>query len=163
MEKVQKTLQFHDEVAKLVQAYADKKGTTFQRVVQAAVLQFFFGSTEGPDQAWLSAFVELEKGEGDPPLDLANLPIKVWSDFADELQIKLDTYLERSPKKKNSDWAKACEGWITNARTTAGVWRTGIEIRGGGLDALIRRAISDIEEQSRFQRGLVCNLPDDDD
>jgi len=162
MAKVQKTLTFHDDVARLIQAYADKKGTTFQRVIQAATLQFFFSRTAGPDQDWLTAFVELEKGAGDPPLDLARLPLRVYEDQAHRLELKLaalrQKYAKMQPKteehEKYRDRAvESFEKAIAWAHSEAGVWRTDITLYGGGVDGAIQRAItSEVEQDAFFKR-----------
>ncbi len=163
MAKVAKTLQFHDQVARLVQAYADKKGTNFQRVIQAAALQFFFSRTEGPDQDWLSAFVELEKGVGDPPLDLARLPMKVWEDKTRRLELKLTAIERRNAENKpkteeHARYGEATVKYFENAilrnRSEAGVWRTGIEDYGGGVDGAIERAIASPDELDAFVNRL---------
>jgi len=160
--KIQKTLTFHDEVARLIQAYADKKGTTFQRVIQAAALQFFFSRTGGPDQDWLTAFVELEKAVGDPPLDLARLPMKVYEDQARRLEYKFaalkQKYATKKPKsdehpKYRDEAVKSFEKAIAWAHSEAGVWRTGIDFYGGGVDGAIERAIaSDVEQDVLLHR-----------
>jgi len=160
--KIQKTLTFHDEVARLIQAYADKKGTTFQRVIQSAALQFFFSRTGGPDQDWMTAFVELEKGVGDPPLDLARLPMKVYEDHARQLERKLaalkQKYATHKPKsdehaKYRDEAVKSFENAIGWAHSEAGMWRTGIELYGGGVDGAIERAIaSDVEQGALLHR-----------
>jgi len=160
--KLPKTLQFHDQIARLVQAYADKKGSNFQRVVQAAVLQFFFSHTGGPDQDWLTAFVELEKGVGDPPLDLARLPMKVYEDQARRLEYKFaalkQKYATKKPKsdehtKYRDEAVKSFEKAIAWAHSEAGVWRTGIDFYGGGVDGAIERAIaSDVEQDVLLHR-----------
>ena len=160
--KIQKTLTFHDDVARLIQAYADKKGTTFQRVIQAAALQFFFSRTGGPDQCWLTAFTELEKGVGDPPLDLARLPMKVYEDHARGLEYKLAALQQKYANKKGKsaehakyrdEAVKSFEKAIAWAHSESGVWRTGIEFYGGGVDGVIERAIaSDVEQDALLHR-----------
>ncbi len=160
--KIQKTLTFHEEVARLIQAYADRRGTTFQRVIQAAALQFFFSGTDGPDQAWLTAFVELEKGVGDPPLDLARLPMKVHEDHARRLERKLASLKQKygTQKPKSGEHAefrekaiKSFENAIEWAHGEAGLWRTGIELYGGGVDGAIERAMaSDVEQGALLHR-----------
>jgi hypothetical protein len=159
MGKVQKTLQFHEEVARLVQAYADKKGTNFQRVVQAAVLQFFFSDVDGPDERWMTAFVELEKGAGDPPLDLATLPIRYYEHRAAQLEVKLarlrQKYAAKPPKTpehaKHRDATIATfENHILWYHSEAGVWRTGVELHGGGVDGAIEQAIASGSDERIF-------------
>jgi len=152
--KIPKTLAFHEDVARLVQAYADKKGSNFQRVVQAAVLQFFFSSTDGPDEDWMTAFVELEKGSGDPPLDLSLLPMKVWEGCAHAKERKLASYRQRHPDVVTDQYTKFMEQSIMMAYHTAGVWRGGIDLYGGGVDGTIERAIASGIEQSALMHRI---------
>ena len=83
--KIQKTLQIDDRIARLVQKYTDRRGLYFQKVVQAAVLQFFFSDRHGPDEQWMEAYMELEKGEL-----LHSLPppgtIDSWEGLGDQIE-----------------------------------------------------------------------------
>jgi len=157
MAQVQKTLRLHEDVARLIQAYADKKGTTFQRVVQSAALNFFFSTTEGPPDEWLTAFVELEKGAGNPPMDLSNVPVKFYEDEARRLEAKLErvrrSYALRTPKTEEhaafrEQHLKSFQNAIDWAHGEAGVWRSRIDDHGGTANATIECAIMSWSEHN---------------
>lgn len=172
MAKIPKTLQFQEDVARLIQFYADKKGTNFQKVVQAAVLQFFFSDIHGPDEDWMTAFIELEKGTGDPPLDLSRLPMKVYEAQARRLERKLAAILHRYAAKepKSDEHAKERKGHvrffenaIMVAHSEAGLWRSGIDLFGGGLDGVIEQASASAPEyEARMDLLEPPDLDDDE-
>ena len=163
--KVQKTLQFHEDLSRLVQTYADRKGTSFQRVVQAAVLQFFFGNFGDPDERWLAAFGQLERGEGDPPLDLSTLPIRFNEREAERLTKKLamvrQLHASHPPQTSlHEEWRKeqiaGFERAILLCEHQTGMWRTLIEAHGGDTKGLIDLYASTgpdefIGQQARFE------------
>ena len=173
MAKIQKTLTFHEDVARLIQFYADKKGSNFQKVVQAAVLQFFFSDIHGPDEDWITAFIELEKGAGDPPIDLSLLPMKVYKAQARRLERKLAAILQRyeAKKPKSDEHAKERKGHvrffenaIMVAHSEADLWRSGIDLFGGGLDGVIEQAsASSSEYEKRMDLMEPPGIDDDDE
>lgn len=130
MGKRQKTLSLNDQLCELVQAYADKRGTNFQRVTQAALLQFFFDHVSGPDDAWLGLSTSLEKGQ----IDLPAVPIKAFEDFAKDLENKLA--LRRQKESPEGAWDKWAEAKIAAAYSDAGVWRTSTHMFGGSGDSM---------------------------
>ena len=152
MGKTQKTLFINDEVAQLVQACADKTGTSFTKIIHAAILQFFFDSTQGVDMAWVTAAVSLEKGK----VPLADVPIQVFEDYARDLDHKLA--LRKEKGSVGDRWDNWAQRQIDAAKSDAAVWRTSITLYGGGLEGLIDVATTDITE--RDSRRLLD--PDDD-
>ncbi len=137
MGKRQKTLGLHDQLCELVQAYADKRGTNFQRVVQAALLQFFFDHVSGPDDAWLGLSTSLEKGQ----IDLPSVPIRAFEDYAKDLENKLA--LRRDKGTPELPWDKWAEGKIAAAYSDASVWRGSTSTFGGDMEGLIAFILSD--------------------
>lgn len=154
MGKTQKTIILNDDLSRLVQASADKIGASFQRIVQTALLEFFFNSTTGPDKAWVAASVSLEKGK----VQLVDVPIQVFEDYAKELERKIALQKEKGIGTQSwRDWA---ERQIRAAYSDAGVWRSGISLYGGDVDALIDFATTDITERDH-ERFIAP--PDTDD
>ncbi|MCH8913325.1 MAG: hypothetical protein IIA33_07125 [Planctomycetes bacterium] len=151
--KTQKTLALHDQICELIQAYADKKGSSFQRIVEAAVLQFFFGSTQGPDEAWHAICVPLQKGK----IDLPAVPSRVFEDYAKELERKVA--LRKEKGFDDDEWTRRMERWIEASYSDAGVWRSSISIYGGGMKGLIEFATTDTTE--RDLRRFVAPPEDD--
>jgi hypothetical protein len=137
MGKTQKTLTLHDQLCELIQAYADNKGTNFQRVTQAALLKFFFDSTTGPDDAWLGLSIPLEKGD----IDLPTVPIKALRDYAKDVAHKLA--LRKQIGHISDSWQQWADRQIESAYSDAGLWESSTAIFGGGMAGLISFVLSD--------------------
>lgn len=63
MAKKQKTFFLPDDLCEVVQAYADKQGTSFTKIVSAALLTYLATPIGRGDAGTMSVAVELEKGK----------------------------------------------------------------------------------------------------
>ena len=81
MGKRQKNALLDDGLCDVVDAFQKASGTTFPRIVTAALLQFFFdglrnlepGGSRSPDMFWMPLAMSLERAE----LDIGDLPTTV--------------------------------------------------------------------------------------
>ena len=70
MAKMQKTVMVPEDLYRLLQSCEKQSGASFTRITVAALLQYLFTRSEGPDPLWMEYAVSLELGEigvGDMP------------------------------------------------------------------------------------------------
>jgi len=140
MAKTQKTLFLPDEVCQLTQAYADKNGTTFSRVVASAILDHFFAGTYGPSPVWMTLTIPLERGD----VKLVDVP-KAMTMYHIEEQLTMMRTLSAS---SHPGPLTAYEEGIRALRARLAIWEASIESGGGGLKGVIKAA-TDYHPQAR--------------
>ncbi len=63
--KIQKTFYLQRDLCTLVEAHADRLGSSFTKVVTAALLQHLMRTVWGADPMWMPIAVKLDKGDCD--------------------------------------------------------------------------------------------------
>ncbi len=83
MSKVQKSLLINEDLVRLLDAHAKRKGASFTRQVTAAVLQYLFTEPSGPQEIWMQYAVGLDDGE----FTVGDMPAKREEDLDLELEV----------------------------------------------------------------------------
>lgn len=87
--KVQKSIQFPQDLFKLVEELEHRYGAKVNRQALAAFLQFLLSHPDGPDTFWVRMAVGVEKGQiqiADVPMLAAEAAIKDAEDYMDAIK-----------------------------------------------------------------------------
>lgn len=63
MSKVSKSLMLNEDLAKLLDDYQTAMGISFTRILTAAIVDFLFEHTSGPNPQWISVAAAMDRGK----------------------------------------------------------------------------------------------------
>lgn len=139
MAKQQRSVQLPADIYDLTQRLESRSGVKFNRQVLAAVLKFFFDgldnpeihAQQGPDFAWLSVAVAVERGE----IAVENLPLAILDGAIAQYERRLILCARGHPLMENTD-PEQLKREMNTLRERRQGWKNNIADLGGPMGAI---------------------------
>jgi hypothetical protein len=143
MPKIQKTLPLNESLCELIQEYADSLGTSFSKVLTAAVLDFFLEPAikgQPPSSDWISAGAAVDTDR----LQLADVVPTLFANYE-----KSASHILSTDSSLNAKDRRDLEERIKTYRIRQVKWIDDLKNLGGGQDALIEFLVRQLPSLAR--------------
>ncbi|MBU0718922.1 MAG: hypothetical protein KJ749_11790 [Planctomycetes bacterium] len=122
MAKVQKTFYVNDSLARFLDAHQASTGVSFTRIMNAALIQYFFLDPDSPDPEWMERAIALERGE----ITIGDLPERLMKEAMERHKAIRAGY----PKLKYEDWDPQHQAEFTQLPNVWSDWKKIVDREG---------------------------------